>query len=251
MKNNKIIPLELNRLSNAEFVALLERFLQDLSKSSIDLETDADLKVFVENIREQLPVFKNSLDQIRGSEVSKKITTADTERDASLKAIRNIVKAYQNTTIPSEKEAFEKINLLISEYKGLENNSYEAQNTRIANLVDRLQSSTYKKEVNELLLGKFVTRLAQADANFKTLFSERSLENSQKQTINTKEVRTSLSDMYRKIGAYIFAVYEIRKVDFYKDFIFIYNNSRKYFADTLLSRRGKKKEGKMTEKESN
>lgn len=248
MKNSKLVALELNRLSNAEVAQFITRFLDDFSKSGLSEDTDVDFKNLLDSLKVQLPVFNASLDQIRSSEESSKITKADTERDDAFKALRNALNAYQKTKENSEKESFTKLNLLISEYKDVMGNNYEVQTKRITNLVERLQSDTYKSDVKELAIGKFVTRLAASNTHFEQLFAKRSFETSQRQNYDTKSLKKELLDNYRKIATYIMAIADVRQDDFYKDTLVIINNSRKYFADTILARRTKKKESKKEDK---
>lgn len=244
MRMKKLTALDITKLYNAEFAQLIARFLEDFSKSDLEANTDEDLKELMESLKTQLPDFNAASDQVRASGESAKIVQADSERDATLRALKDALKAYRNTKVHSEKEAYTALDLLLSEYKGVETNSYEVQTNRLANLVERLQSEAYKKHVNELAIAKFVERLHQANTHFDELFANRSFLLSQRKKYNANELRKALVFDYRKICNYVEAVANVRKDNFYTEMLAIINNSRKYFADTVLSRRTKKKEAK-------
>lgn len=244
MKTNKLTALDITKLYNAEFAQLVARFLEDFSKSSLEANTYEDLNRLMESLRANLPDFNAASDQVRASSESAKIVKADSERDATLRAFKDALKAYRSTKENGEKEAYMALDLLLSEYKGVETNSYEMQTNRLANLVERLQSNSYKKHVDELAIGKFVERLSQANTYFDELFANRSFLLSQRKKYNANELRKVLVSDYRKICNYVEAVANVRQEAFYTEMLAIINNSRKYFADTVLSRRTKKKEAK-------
>ncbi|ATA89422.1 hypothetical protein CGC58_06595 [Capnocytophaga stomatis] len=248
MRNSNLIALDVSKLYNAELAQLITRFLDDFLKSNLDLEHDADFKRVLESLKSQLPTFNAASDQIRGSSDSSKIRKADYERGFAFKALSNALKAYQKTNEPNEKDAYEALNLIVSEYKGINSNSYEVQTNRLANLVERLQSNAYKNHVKELSIEKFVIRLSNANTHFDELFAKRSFEISQRQNYDTKSLRKAILEDYRKLVNYVAAIAEVRENSFYKDTLVIINNSRKYFADTILARRTKKKEAKKEDK---
>ncbi|GET45654.1 DUF6261 family protein [Capnocytophaga felis] len=248
MRNSNLIALDISKLYNAELAQLVTRFLDDFLKSNLDLEKDSDFKRLLESLRSQLPTFNAASDQIRGSSESSKIKKADYDRGVAFKSLKSALQAYQNTKEANEKDAYEALNLIISEYKGISRNSYEVQTNRLANLVERLQSSAYKNHVKELFIEKFVTRLLNANTHFDELFARRSFEISQRQNYDTKSLRKSILEDYRKLVNYVAAIAEVREDSFYKDTLTIINNSRKYFADIILSRRTKKKEAKKDDK---
>ncbi|GIM49931.1 DUF6261 family protein [Capnocytophaga stomatis] len=252
MKNNNLVALDTSKLYNVELAQLVTRFLDDFLKSNLDLEKDADLKRLIDSLKSQLPIFNAASDQVRGSSESSKIRKASYEREVAFKSFKSALKAYQNSKEANEKDAYESINLVLSEYKGLEGNSYEVQTNRLVNLVERLQSGVYKNQLKELSIEKFVTRLANANTHFDELFAKRSFEISQRQNYDTKTIRKTILEDYRKLVNYVAAIAEVREDNFYKDTLVVINNSRRYFADTILSRRTKKKEAKKdTKKDEN
>ncbi|ATA77762.1 conserved hypothetical protein [Capnocytophaga canimorsus] len=237
MKNFKLIPIHLSSLKNTEFAQLLVRFFEDFEKSGLDLQTDTDFKRLFELIQAKKPTLDEALDQVRGSEESEKIMKADKERDNLLKALRSATNAYKYSTNPKEKDAFATVNLLLSEYKNVENDGYEQATYRLSNLTERLQNEEYKDAVKELSLSKFVSNLASANVTFNELFARRSSKAMQKPSYNVKELRKELTTIYKDLTDYTYILARIRNDDFFTKALGVINNGRKYFADTIIARR--------------
>ncbi len=239
---SNLVNLDLSRLRNADVASLLGRLFEDFSKASLSAETDAEFKVLFDSIQQQLSVYNAGLDQVRASEDSSKISKVDAVRDNDLKALKDSLKPFRNSAVQKEKEAYEALMLLLSEYKGVEKDNYETQTTRLAILLERLQGDTYKKAVKELAIERFITRLESSNTEFKQIFAKRSLETLQKTTYDVKALRKVLIEDYRKLTNYVASLAAVKQDTFYKEVLSVINNGRKYFADTILSRRSVKKE---------
>ncbi|MDO4228488.1 MAG: DUF6261 family protein [Capnocytophaga sp.] len=244
MEQIKLSNLDVARLHNAELSSLMERFFDDFSKKTLSLDTDAIFKTAYEEMKSQLAVYNTGLDQVRTNEDSNKVAKADALRGADFKALKNSVKPFRTSLQSAESEAYTALNILLSEYKGVENDSYEVQTTRLTNLVERLQSSAYTKHINELGIRRFVTRLAESNVAFKEIFSKRSFDMLQKTTYDVKKLRKELTESYRKLSNYVLSLAQMTKQPFYIETLDVLNNGRKYFADTILARRSGKKEAK-------
>lgn len=242
MSKNQLVKLDISMLRNADFASFMERFFEDFSKAALNPETDSDFNRVFEQIQQQLQVYKTVLDQVRASEESSRIAKSDSVRDADYQAIKDALKPYRKSSNSNEKEAYELLNLLLTEYKGVEKDNYETQTIRLANLVERLQSDMYKKAVKELAIERFIIRLEKSNTAFKEMFSKRSIENMQKTTYNVKALRNNLTIDYRKLVTYVASLSQMKEDSFYKEVLSVINNGRKYFADTILSRRSVKKE---------
>lgn len=248
MKNYKLTSIHLSGLKNTEFAQLLVRFFEDFETSGLDLETDTDFKRLFELIKSKKPTFDEALDQVRGSEESEKIMKADKERNNFLKALRSATNAYKYSKNQKEKDAFVILNLLLSEYKNVENDGYEQSTYRLSNLTERLQNEEYRNAVKELSLGKFITNLAEANVTFNELFARRSSKAMQKPSYNVKELRKELTNIYKDLVGYTYILARIRKDDFFTKALGVINNGRKYFADTIIARRNAAKTNSKKDK---
>ncbi|MCY0968553.1 DUF6261 family protein [Chryseobacterium wangxinyae] len=237
----KLTPLDSSRLPHAEFGQLMVRFFEDFASSSLDVTVDSDFKKLYNALQLQIPSYNAALDQIRASEESKQIGEFDHTRDLDMKALRDSLKPYRNSRIQSEIAAYASLHMLLSEYKEVEDESYESETNKLNSLVARLQSSDYTSHVATMGIVKFINQLADSNTAFNTLFGQRSYKTSQKVVFDVKELRKSLAADYKKMTTYIATLATVKDDAYYKDVLAIINNGRNYFSTVVLARRTGKK----------
>lgn len=237
MNNSKLSSLHLNGLQNAEFGQLIVRFFEDFSSSSLDVNADLDFKKLYDALQLQIPTYNAALDQVKASEESKQIAALDHTRDLDVQALRYSLKPYRNSRNQAETDAYTALNLLLSEYKDVEHESYESETNKLNSLISRLQATEYAAHVTALGIEKFVTQLADSNTVFNNLFSQRSYKTSQKVVFDVKALRKSLTDDYKKMTAYISALASVKEDAYHKDILAIINNGRTYFSNVVLARR--------------
>lgn len=235
-----LVDLNVAALHNAEAAQLVARFFEDFAKTTLDPATDPDYAELHTALQNRLPEYNAALDQVMASEETKNIAVADQLRDRQVQALRDSIKPFRTTDDAGERTAYTALSLLIAEYKAVEDNAYEEETNRLNALVQRLQGTDYLTHVQELGIGKFVTRLADANAAFNAVFSKRSHQTLQKVSYDVKKLRTDLLADYRRMANYIASNAGVRKNPFYKDVIAVLNNGRTYFASVVLSRRNAK-----------
>ncbi len=238
MEKQKLIPLHVIRLHHAEFGQFIVRFFEDFSQTSLDANTDADFKRMFDALQTQIPGYNNALDQIRASEESAKIAEADKARDMDVQALKDSIKPYRNAKTQTEKDAYIAVKILLDQYKGVENASYEEETNKLNLMVAKLQSSEYSSHVATLGIVKFVNHLSDSNTAFNDLFSHRSYQASQKQTYDVKALRKTLTNDYSQMANYIAMLANVKTDVFYKDVLAVINNGRKYFSDLLARRNG-------------
>ena len=238
MEKQKLVSLHLIRLHHAEFGQFIVRFFEDFSHTSLDANTDADFKRMFDNLQTQIPNYNSALDQIRASEESAKIADADKARDIDIQALKDSVKPYRNAKAQTEKDAYVSIKMLLDQYKGVEDASYEEETNKLNLLVTKLQSPEYSSHVATLGIVKFVNHLSDSNTAFNDLFSHRSYQTSQKQTYDVKALRKVITDDYSQMSNYITMLANIKSDPFYKETLAVINNGRKYFSDLLARRSG-------------
>jgi hypothetical protein len=237
MNTSTLSSLYLNGLQNAEFGQLIVRFFEDFGSSSLDINTDSDFKKLYDALQLQTPAYNAALDQVRASEESKQIAEFDHMRDLDMKALRDSLRPYKNSRIQSEIDAYAVLNLLLSEYKDVEDDSYESETNKLNSLVARLQSSDYTSHVATMDIVKFINQLSDSNTAFNDLFAQRSYKTSQKIVLDVKILRKSLATDYKKMTTYIAALATVKEDAYYKDVLAIINNGRNYFSNVVLARR--------------
>ena len=237
----------MNGLQNAEFGQLIVRFFEDLNTKSLDINVDVDFKRLYEALQDQLPAYNAALDQIRASEESEQIFKLDKVRDCDIQALRDSLKPYRNAKIQTETDAYNAIRLLISEYKGVEDDSYESETNRLNSLIIGLQSPEFYNSALTLGIEKFIMNLAASNTDFNQLFAQRSFRTSQKVVADVKALRKTLASDYKTMTNYIAAMASVKEDTYYKDILTIINNGRNYFSNVVLSRRMGNKDAKRPE----
>lgn len=237
----------MNGLQNAEFGQLIVRFFEDLNTKSLDINVDSDLKRLYEALQDQLPAYNAALDQIRASEESEQISKLDKVRDRDIQSLRDSLKPYRNAKTQTETDAYNAIRLLISEYKGVEDDSYESETNRLNSLIGRLQSPDFYNSALILGIEKFIMNLAASNTDFNQLFAQRSFKTSQKVVADVKILRKTLASDYKTMINYIAAMASVKEDTYYKDILTIINNGRNYFSNVVLSRRMGNKDAKKRE----
>lgn len=237
----------MNGLQNAEFGQLIVRFFEDLNTKSLDINVDPDLKRLYEALQDQLPAYNAALDQIRASEESEQIFKLDKIRDRDIQSLRDSLKPYRNAKTQTETDAYNAIRLLISEYKGVEDDSYESETNRLNSLIGRLQSPEFYNSALTLGIEKFIMNLAASNTDFNQLFAQRSFKTSQKVVADVKALRKTLASDYKTMINYIAAMASVKEDTYYKDILTIINNGRSYFSNVVLSRRMGNKDAKKPE----
>ncbi|MBO6184765.1 MAG: hypothetical protein J6O88_08760 [Chryseobacterium sp.] len=247
MSTIKLNSLYMNGLQNAEFSQLIVRFFEDFNTKSLDINVDVDFKKLYEALQNQLPAYNAALDQIRASEESEQIAKLDKVRDRDIQALRDSLKPYRNAKIQTETDAYNAIRLLISEYKGVEDDSYESETNRLNSLIGRLQSPDFYNSTLTLGIEKFIMNLAASNTDFNQLFAQRSFKTSQKVVTDVKALRKTLASDYKTMTNYIAAMVSVKEDIYYKDILTIINNGRNYFSNVVLSRRMGNKDAKKPE----
>lgn len=237
MENPKLTPLHYQSLHHAEFGQFIIRFFEDFAKTSLNASTDADFKAMFDGLQAQIPGYNSALEQIRASEESQKIAEADRTRDADLQSLKDSLRPYRNAKSTAEKDAYTAIKIILDQYKGVEDNSYEEETIRLNTLLSKLQSAEMANAIAALGNTKFINHLAASNTAFNDLFAHRSFQTSQKITYDVKALRKTLTGDYRKMANYILSLAAVKSDPFYKEVLNVMNNSRKYFSDVLARRK--------------
>lgn len=240
MNAQKLISLDLQSLHQPEFGQFIIRFFEDFEKTALPTDVDVDLKLLFDYLKAQIPTYNKALEQIRANEESKKIAELDRIRDADVQALKDSIKPYRAAKNTAQKDAYIALKIVLDAYKNIFKEGYEKQTNQINNLVSTLQSDKYSSHVAVLKVGVFVEELDKSNKAFNNLFAHRSFLNLQKETYNIRELRKDMTTVYRKMAKYIEVLADVKQDDYYKKVLDVVNNSRKYYADVLAVRGGRK-----------
>lgn len=248
MGNNKLTPIHLPKLHNAEFGQFITRFFEDFEKTNLQADTDADFKVLYEELKAILPTYIKSLEQIRTNKESKLIADLDKVRDHDIQALRDSIKPYRNTKSEEKQKAYHSLKIVFDSYKNIREEAYEKQTALVNTLITTLKTGSYAQASETLNIKEFILELEKTNREFNDVFARRSFETINKETYNVKDIRKEIVEIYRKISNYILILTDIKQDDFYKKTLEVINNSRKYYAD-VIARRGAKTKEETTKNE--
>lgn len=92
--------------------------------------------------------------------------------------------------------------------------------------------------VQLLGLEKYINKVEQTNAVFKTTFDQRSTTTISTEVFDTKKLRKAILETYKNLADYTLAMANNNSNPFYKDTLGVINNGRKYFADLVAKRNG-------------
>ena len=226
-------PLRLSKLSNMEFGQLLRRHLSDLATIDQALVTDNAYTNYLNRITELTAIYERALAQIRKSEATDKIAKADDDRDKSLVAFATAIKLHGLSDDPLEAEAARGLEILFNTFKNLAVLSYEAQSIGMDKLISELNSPAYAEKVSYLHMSKYVSRMANTNNEFKTLFSGRIVAGANTENLDMKAIRSELYVVYNDFTDYVLAMAKIADNPLFTTALNLLNTARKYYADQL------------------
>lgn len=232
MKKN-LEPLSPSVLTNMEFGQLINRHESDLSTIDPTLITDEPYKNYLIEIHAQKEIYQNALAQVRKNEETERILIADKERDQAVSAFNLALKLHASSDNGEEVEVARILRILFGNYKNLAKLNFESESLAIDKLTGELQSPAYSVKIDMLHMTKYVTRLVDTNANFKTLFGSRMVGNAMTETYNMKTIRTNLQEIYGEFCFYVTAMANALDTPLFNISLDLINTARKYYADQL------------------
>jgi hypothetical protein len=233
--------LKVSVLTQMEAGALIKRHLDDLATLPSGAITDVPLTNYLTALSGKSALYEKALVQIRGNEETTKIEEADAVRDAAIGALNKAVELGSVSDVTGEAEAARVLGMVLKSYKGLAGLNYEAESNGIDNLVADFESAAYAQHVKTLNLDRYVVRLKESNATFKTLFGSRMVSTANKEYYDTKALRIDLFNTYKEFTLYLVAMANARQTDEFTRSLTLINTARKYYADMLAKRKGSSK----------
>ncbi|MCW6675428.1 DUF6261 family protein [Aerococcaceae bacterium NML171108] len=232
--------LNYGMLHHAEYAQLVARFVEEYEATK-SKTTDEDFKRLLADVKTKLTAMQNALEQVVASEKSEALSQADTERDASLKALFDSIRPYRFARQIAEKDAYNALNLLFKQYRNTAGKGYEEETSLINSLLAKLKTPEYHPDVTTLGITKFVTNLTESQTQFNKVFTDRIKEQRGRVKYDVKTLRQALAQDYRLLLAYTAVLAQVKKTEFYTQTLTVINGVHKYYADNLARRKGKSK----------
>ena len=234
----KLESLTFASLTNLEAGQLITRHLNDLATIDETLLTDAPYNAYVQQLGAKLEVLTQSINQIRKSEETEKIVEADAARDKAVAAFGMALKLHASAIDEEEVESARSLGILYGAYKNVTKLNYEAESLAIEKLVNELNTEAYIGKINGLHMQKYVDRMATTNANFKSIFSQRMVNNATTEVYDAKLIRKEILVIYNDFCSYVLALAKALNTPLFVNALNLLNAGRKYYADLLARRSG-------------
>ncbi len=235
MKN--LQPVNLARLSVLEFGQHIKSILQNISLLGNGFVTDAVLLDYLQALHTKTEGYDKAMLQVTKSDETAKIIVADKRRDNALTALTRLLFAYELSENEGESAAYESLNTLFNTYKGIQKWNFEEESNGIDNLLADLGNDKYKPHVELLKMQAWVTRVADNNAAFKTLFAARTQEASGKESFDVAAMRKDIKVVYEDTAGYVLSMAKAQNTEQYNKCLDVINTVRKYYHDLLAKRK--------------
>ena len=229
--------IKLTQLRNDEFI----QFIRDLLKIIETLGTNAlQLLIQFSKLLETIAEAEKVYLQTRGSELTKKISEADTLRDNDISGIKLIAEAYTYHFDAAKVEAAELILSHIKKYGGnIAKMNYQAETTALNDFADHTENDSKLSAAIDLLgLREWLTTLKSNNIAFNELYMMRIDEQAGKPNGNLRELRAQSVEDYKELIKHLTAHATISPSDLYTKAINMINE----LIDKYNSLRRKRKD---------
>jgi len=227
MKLYSFSPSSLTYLDSGEFIV---RYLTDVANQNIDLNVDADFKVFHNSLEVQSPIYNKALAQIRAKAESQELLLLDRSRDKKFRTLLTAFNVSKNSDDASVIEAYGKIKVVLNAYKGVDKINYPAESLALTNLIAELRTTTNAPLATLLGLNPHIDNLESANAKFIDKFNVRSTDVISTETFDTKLLRKTILTTYKNLAEYAEVMAKVKNNAYYTTLLTTINYSRQYFA---------------------
>ena len=238
----KLVRLSEKRLQNVEAGQFIINLFENIEEQKIDLNKDLELPRLFKDLKTELDIYKQALQQIIAQKETTELASLDHQRDLRIGNIRKQILVYQYTEEPEEQKAFNAGHIIMNKYEDIEKANYAAETLGIQNMLTEWKKPENAGAIKTLNLEKHIGRLQKAAEAFDAKFTVRSTDGGAEQVFDTKGIKTAMLESYIGIAAYVSAMAKSKKDnDFYLGLLAQINEIRQYFSDILAKRAGGKK----------
>jgi hypothetical protein len=235
----ELYPINVARLAMLESGQFINRFMKDFENSGVNSDEDPLIQSEIADLKLQMLTYGNALMQIKAREESAALQLLDINRRRRFSVVKRAHSVYEYDEEVIVSEAYRGIKVILTNYKNLPFENYEAESLGIEKCIADLRNA--KNNATEtLLMRPVIDALEVANEAFKRVFSNRSSKNISSKKYDTKALRTAIFETYRNLATYTFLMAKRKKTPFYETTLKALNNGRAYYADILAHRKGVK-----------
>ena len=234
----KIITIQFSRMKNevhAQFHETVNSLIVKIGAATLAIELLYAL--FKQALDNEL----ESLNIIRKSDLTAKISEQDRVRDAIFRGCSDTVKNFRNHFDDDMREAANRLWNIFLHYGNVTQKPFDAETAAINDILREFERAENAAAIEKLSLGEWVTKLADENAKFHDLMMERYGESLEKTPYRMKTARRETDKYYRAIVAELENQLMIGKMNADNGFIIELNAIVSRFKGILAQEFGRKK----------
>lgn len=211
----KVESINLAKLSHAEFINFMERFLALLPLEAEEAAEEGDpmgapkVGITAEQIEEAKTYLSEMNDLNRETRVkaeTKSKAEIDRQRDALWTAIIQRILTSRNVPIPTESAAAEKLYIVVKPYTGMNRLPNNQQTETVKGLLTDLNKPEIQEAIRTLGLEDYIDELSTYNQQYEALVKEADVVRAAANLGNKNDVlRQQLIDLYREMADFAFA----------------------------------------------
>ena len=211
----KVESINLAKLSHAEFINFMERFLALLPLEAEEAAEEGDpmgapkVGITAEQIEEAKKYLSEMNDLNRETRVkaeTKSKAEIDRQRDALWTAIVQRILTSRNVPIQAESAAAEKLYIVVKPYTGMNRLPNNQQTETVKGLLTDLNKPEMQEAIRTLGLEDYIDELSTYNQQYEALVKEADVVRAAANLGNKNDVlRQQLTDLYREMADFAFA----------------------------------------------
>ena len=211
----KVEGIKLTKLSNAEFINFMERFLALLPLEAEETAEEGDpvgapkVGITAEQVEEAKKYLSEMNDLNRETRIkseTKSKAEIDRQRDALWTAIIQRILTSRNVPILAESTAAEKLYIVVKPYIGMNRLPNNQQTETVKGLLTDLNKPEIQEAIRTLGLENYIDELSACNQQYEALVKGADVARAATSLGNTSDVlRRQLTDLYREMADFAFA----------------------------------------------
>ncbi len=211
----KVESINLAKLSHAEFINFMERFLALLPLEAEEAAEEGDpmgapkVGITAEQVTEAKTYLSEMNDLNRETKVkaeTKSKAEIDRQRDALWTAIIQRILTSRNVPIPTESAAAEKLYIVVKPYTGMNRLPSNQQTETVKGLLTDLNKPEIQEAITTLGLENYIDELSACNEQYEALVKGADVARAVANLGNKSDVlRRQLMDLYREMADFAFA----------------------------------------------
>ncbi len=249
----ELVELQVSNLGLLELGQFIKDQFEPIGDLPDDFITDPTLIAGIKQVNDETAAFDKGMVKVTKNEFTEEVANSDDKRDGSIFAFGTAIHLGTQSDVEEEIKAAKRLETLFVSYGGIRiaKYNYEKESNAIDNMVNDCEGPVYSDDVALIGLGRYVNRLKRDNNSFKDIFGIRLKGEVGKEYFDSQLARKKLTERYNDFVGYVLYNARLRGTEEFIKVLTIINTTRKYFANLLAVRQGRKDANKKKGEEGN